>query len=327
MHVGVDQARDDPLAGGAQRVGVGGNGTTGASTRAGNAPVARHDYGIAHRGGAAAVQERRPDDRQGRRRRVRRGKRGRDGDLPPRGRVNEDALAHATYAAGRVHGAVAVDAVGDVRRDRNDAQLRGHEGIRPRGTDPRGKGVIALAQTVGADARECGGLEVVREIGGAGAGMNGRDVAAKGVERRGLGRERTHGEQQAEGGSGDAHFPFTLAYTRRWNRASSDHAGGRCCVHTIATRSARGSTQKKVDAAPAQRNVPGDPGTVVSESTRTAPPYPNPFLPGGQSAVIAGIGVSTGGRWFCIIRVTVSRLSTRCPSSSPPFRSIWAKRR
>jgi len=80
--------------------------------------------------------------------------------------------------------------------------------------------------------------------------MNGRDVAAKGVERRVLGRERPHGEQQAEGGLGDAHFPFTLAYTRRWNRASSDHTGGRCCVHTIAIRSACGSTQKKVDLRP-----------------------------------------------------------------------------
>src|SRR2546430_12603112 len=152
--------------------------------------------------------------------------------------------------------------------------------------------------------------------------MNGSDVAAKAVEPRVLGRERPHGEQQDEGGLVDAHFPFTLAYARRWNRASSDHAGGRCCVHTIAIRSARGSTQKKVDAAPAQRSVPGDPRGVVSESTRTAPPYPKPFLPGGQSGVTGAIGVSPGGRWSRIIRATVSRLRTRCPFSSPPVNSI-----
>src|SRR5256886_17355744 len=100
--------------------------------------------------------------------------------------------------------------------------------------------------------------------------MNGSDVAAKAVEPRVLGRERPRGEQQAEGGVVDAHCPFTLAYTRRWNRASSDHAGGRCCVHTIAIRSNCGSTQKKVDAAPAQRNAPGETGGGASAWTRTA---------------------------------------------------------
>src|SRR5207249_4112689 len=91
---------------------------------------------------------------------------------------------------------------------------------------------------------------------------------------------------------GHSHLPFTLAYTSGWNCASSDHEGGRYWVQTIAVRSAWGSTQKKVEAAPAQRKVPGDPGTVLSESTRTAPPYPKPFLPGGPSAAGPGIGVS-----------------------------------
>src|SRR5205085_7698363 len=108
---------------------------------------------------------------------------------------------------------------------------------------------------------------------------------------------------------------------------SRDNAGGRYRVHTIATRPARGSIQKKVDAASAQRSVAGDPGEVVSESTLTAPPYPEPFLPGGQSGVTGGIGESPGGRWSRIIRATVSRLRTRWPFSSPPFNSIWAKRR
>src|SRR3989442_10231935 len=110
------------------------------------------------------------------------------------------------------------------------------------------------------------------------------------------------GPGQCAGGSRDelatrhvvshSHLPFTLAYTSGWNCASSDHEGGRYWVQTIAVRSAWGSTQKKVDAAPAQRKVPGDPGTVLSESTRTAPPYPKPFFPGGQSAAGPGIGVS-----------------------------------
>src|SRR2546430_6036699 len=155
--------------------------------------------------------------------------------------------------------------------------------------------------------------------------MNGSDVAAKAVEPRVLGRERPHGEQQDEGGLVDAHFPFTLAYTRRWNRASSDHAGGRCCVHTIAIRSACGSTQKKVDAAPAQRSVPGDPGGVVSESTRTAPPYPKPFLPGGQSGVTGGIRGSPGRRRSRLNRGHDFRLGNQGPVLPPPRQSISGK--
>ena len=53
-------------------------------------------------------------------------------------------------------------------------------------------------------------------------------------------------------------------------------------------------TRRGFVAAPAQRNVPGDPGTVVSESTRTAPPYPKPFFPGGQSGATVIGKVSLG---------------------------------
>src|SRR5207237_878984 len=245
LQVGAAHARNAPLAPGAHRVGVGGNRAAGAGSGARNPAVPRHDHCVAHGSGAGAVNESGPDDRHRRRRRVRGRERGGDRDLPPLGRADEHPFAHAAHAATRVDDAVAVPAVRDVLRDRNDR--------RP-------------------------------------------------------------------------HLLFTLAYTSCWNWASSDHAGGRSCVQTIATRSARGSTQKKVDAAPAQRSVPGDPGTVASESTRTAPPYPKPFRPGGQSGATV-IGVSPGGRWSRTIRATVSRLRTRCPFSSPPFNSIWAKRR
>src|SRR2546427_7629174 len=92
-------------------------------------------------------------------------------------------------------------------------------------------------------------------------------------------------------------------------------------------RSAFGSIQKNVVPYPAQRNVPGEPGTLVAESSRTAPPYPNPFLPGGQSGLGEAIGVSAAGGGFRSITAAVSGLRIRRPSNSPPLSSIRAHRR
>ena len=71
----------------------------------------------------------------------------------------------------------------------------------------RGELVVTLVQAVGPDARELGGVEVVRKVGRAVARVDGRDVAAERVHGRALDRDRkTQGhEQRRESGEVHAH--------------------------------------------------------------------------------------------------------------------------
>src|SRR5439155_3614133 len=75
----------------------------------------------------------------------------------------------------------------------------------PAGAGTAGELLVSLMQPVRVDAGECRCAEIVGEIGSAIARVDGRDVAAEGVERRALSRERGGEEQPAEGGCGDGH--------------------------------------------------------------------------------------------------------------------------
>src|SRR2546428_213465 len=127
--------------------------------------------------------------------------------LPPGGRAPDPAPAPAARAAARVHDAVAVHAVGDIRRDRNDAQVRRNQRVRPAVARAAGEVVVTLPQAVGPDARELAGVEIVREVGRAVARVDGRDVAAERFHGCALDRDRKAqgGEQRRESGEVHAH--------------------------------------------------------------------------------------------------------------------------
>ena len=201
MHVGVDEARHDPFAGGAHAVHVARQRARGSRADARDPALSQDDNGVAHRGGSRAIHECGADEGHGRWRSVGRRECRRHRYPPTLRGADEDALADAPHAPAAVHRTVAVRAVGDIGGEGNDAQVRGDEGVRPGAGRAAGEPLVALAQPIRPDPRQRRCVEVVREIGGAVAGLDRRDVALEGIERRLLGR-RGGGGGDEEGREG-----------------------------------------------------------------------------------------------------------------------------
>src|SRR4029077_8023480 len=102
------------------------------------------------------------------------------------------------------------------------------------------KGVGPLAEPLGADARKGRRVQVVRQVGGAIARVNGRDVAMEGVERRALSRERCGVGEQAERGRDDRSQSFAARRHRSamaacpagvgWTPSAAQYAGVLLCA-------------------------------------------------------------------------------------------------
>ena len=166
VDVGVDEPGGDPEAGDVGGVHPGRHRAGGARAGALDLAFADDHHGVAHRGTAGAVQERRAHQRLRRRRHAGEGgEGGGDGDLPALRRLDEQALGEAGVLPAAVAHPVAVGAVDEPRADRGEVEVVGRDVIGPALPGRGGETGVAELEPFRAGARQALRVEVAREVG------------------------------------------------------------------------------------------------------------------------------------------------------------------